>query len=668
MAEAQNAPTQHEFQAETKRLLELMIHSLYSNKDIFLRELISNASDALDKRRFAALTDQSLSADNDLHIRIEIDSDARVLTVSDNGVGMSRDELLQNLGTIARSGTQEFMAALKQAQEASKRADGDGHIPPELIGQFGVGFYSSFLVADQVTVVSRKAGEEAAHRWHSDGVGGSYTVEPSERAEPGTSVSLKLKAVDTEDGIQDYTSQWTVESLVRKYSDFVSYPIKMKVEKVAPPASGDDDEAATPPEKTYEDKTLNSMKAIWARSSSEVEDSEYNEFYKHISHDWTDPLTRVSTTMEGMIEARALLYVPAKAPFDIYRPDASQSGVQLYVKRVFIMDDCKELLPNYLRFIKGVVDSEDLPLNVSREILQQNRQIRAIRKHLVKKLLDALAGLMNTDRDKYRAFWGEFGAVLKEGLLYSQERNQRIYDLLLAESTATEGDALTSLSEYVERMKEGQEVIYYLATPDPAQGKKSPHLEAFRAKGVEVLFFTDAVDELWLQEQAEFQDKKFQSVSQGDLELGTEEDKKQAEEDKKHKETELGDLLLAIRAALQEDVKEVKLSSRLTSSPACLVTSSGDITPQMERLMRATGQELPKTKRVLEINADHPVVEGMQALCKKSSQDPALPLYARLLYGQAILSEGGDLEQPAEFANLVSELMVKAASAETKSP
>jgi molecular chaperone HtpG len=636
--------TRHEFQAETRRLLELMIHSLYSNKDIFLRELVSNASDALDKLRFAALTDQSLLPADELHIRIELDPAARVLTVHDNGIGMTRDEAIQNLGTIARSGTQEFLATLEKAKGSKDR--------PELIGQFGVGFYSSFLVADRVTVVTRKAGEPEATRWQSDGVGGSYTVEPAERGHAGTSVSLTLKPVDTEDGIQDYTSPWVVESIVRKFSDFVSYPVKMRTEK---PGAAKDEIGA------FEDKTLNSMKAIWTRPASEVTEGEYKEFYKHISHDWNDPLTHLTTTIEGTMEAKALLYIPSRAPFDIYRPDAPRRGVQLYVKRVFIMDDCKDLLPQYLRFVKGVVDSEDLPLNVSREILQQNRQIRAIRKHLVKKLLDTLAAMLREQRDEYVTFWGQFGAVLKEGLLLSQERNEKIYDLLLAESSTSERGKLVSLSEYVARMKEGQEAIYFLTCASVEQGRKSPHLEAFRDKGVEVLFLTDAVDEIWLQERPEYEGKKFQSVVQGDIQLGTEEEKKQAEEAKQRQQTELGDLLLSVRAALQDDVKEVRLSSRLTSSPACLVTDEGDLTPQMERLMRATGQNLPKTKRVLEVNPNHPVIARMHSMRQKSSADPELQSYARLLYGQAILSEGGELDEPAEFARLIAELMVKAA-------
>ena len=640
----------YEFQAETKRLLELMIHSLYSNKEIFLRELISNASDALDKLHIAALQDQSLAPAEELHIRLEVDADARTLTIHDNGIGMTADEAVQNLGTIAKSGTQEFLTLLKNKDELAKR--------PELIGQFGVGFYSSFLVADRVTLVTRKAGEDAATLWESDGVGGSFAIAPAERASQGTSLTLHLKPADADDGIQDYTSPWTVESVVRKYSDFVSYPIKMKVEKPGP--AGEDGKPGAP---VLEDKTLNSMKAIWTRPAAEVSDEEYSEFYKHIAHDWTDPLTRISTAIEGTLEARALLFIPARAPFDIYRPDAPRRGMQLYVKRVFIMDDYEELLPSYLRFVKGVVDCEDLPLNVSREILQQNRQIRAIRKHLVKKVLDALLAMKRDDGDKYLTFWEQFGAVLKEGLLLSQERNERIYDLLLAESTSEESGKLTSLETYVGRMKEGQEAIYYLTCTSPEQGRKSPHVEAFRAKGVEVLLFADHVDEIWLQERAEYEGKQLQSVGQGDINLGSEEEKQQAEEAKKQKQSELGDLLLAVRAALQEDVKEVRLSSRLTSSAACLVADQGDLSPQMERLMRASGQAMPKSKRILELNPEHPVVERMSAMFEKSSADPELQSYARLLYGQAVLAEGGELADPPEFARLIADLMAKASTA-----
>ena len=406
-----------EFQAETKRLLELMIHSLYSNRDIFLRELVSNSSDALDKRRFAAVKDAALASSDDLRIHLEVDADARTLTISDNGIGMSRDEVITNIGTIAKSGTQELLAALRDTDDAER---------PDLIGQFGVGFYSSFLVADTVTLITRKAGENTATRWQSDG-DGVYTIAQAERRTAGTSVTLKLKAAD--DDIKDYTQHTVVESIIRKYSDFVAYPIRMEVD--APKSGGDDDKLVG----QKQDKTLNSMKAIWTRTPSEVEDSEYSEFYRHISHDWTDPFARISTSIEGTFEARALLFLPERPPFDLYRHDMKHRGVHLYVKRVFIMDECEELLPGYLRFVKGVVDCEDLPLNVSRETLQQNRQVRAIRKHLVKKVLEHLAGVMRDDRERYLSWWQSFGPVLKEGLLLSQERNEKIFDLLLAPST-----------------------------------------------------------------------------------------------------------------------------------------------------------------------------------------------------------------------------------------
>jgi molecular chaperone HtpG len=638
----------YEFQAETRRLLELMIHSLYSNKEIFLRELISNSSDALDKRRFAAVKDASLAPDGDLQIRIETDADARTITVSDNGIGMSRQEVIDNIGTIARSGSQELLSALSEAGEAER---------PELIGQFGVGFYSSFLVADEVTLVTRKVGEETATRWQSDGAG-AYTVEEARRSEPGTSVTLHLKPVDDDDGIADYTDRWVIESIVRKYSDFVAYPIKMEVE-ASKPATGDDAKLVG----QTEDKTLNSMKAIWARAESEVDDADYSEFYKHISHDWTDPFGRVLTSIEGTFEARALLFLPSRAPFDLYRPDVKRRGVQLYVKRVFIMDDCEELLPGYLRFVKGVVDCEDLPLNVSREILQQNRQVRAIRKHLVKKVLDYLAGIMRDDRERYETWWRSFGAVLKEGLLLSQERNEKIFELVLAPSTRS-AEGLTSLDDYLERAPEDQEVIYYLSTPSLDKGRRSPHLEAFEDNGIEVLFFTDQVDEIWLQERAEYKGKRFASITAGELDLGADEGDRDdsGEAGDSDPAGKLSELLMAVRSTLQEQVKDVRASTRLRSSPACLVTAEGDLTPQMERLLRATGQEVPATRRILELNPSHRLIERMAEMLGDGAASDKVASYARLLYGQAILAEGGELDDPAEFARLVAELMVDATS------
>ena len=631
-----------EFQTETSRLLELMIHSLYSNRDVFLRELVSNASDALDKRRFESVTNKAMQTEEELAIRLEIDKEARTLSIIDNGIGMTHDEVVANIGTIAKSGTKEFTELLKNKEKLDES--------PELIGQFGVGFYSSFLVADNVTLITRKAGETKATKWESKGTG-SYEISEAERDSAGTSIILSLKAADNEDGLQDYTDPWVVEALIRKYSDFVSYPIKMAKEI---PASGEGEEPTT------EDSTLNSQKAIWTRPASEVSDEDYNEFYKHISRDWVDPLKRISTSIEGTIEAKALLFLPKKAPFDLYHRDMSKRGVQLYVKRVFIMDDCEELLPSYLRFVKGVVDSEDLPLNVSREVLQQNRQVRAIQKHLVKKAVDAIVTMRKNDWNDYQPFWTEFGPAIKEGLLMGPERNEKLLEAVIAESTKDETKR-RSLEEYVEDMPEDREEIYYLSGTSLDALRKSPHLEGFEAKGIEVLLFTDAVDEIWLQQPLTYKDKKFVSASRGEVNLegeDKEEDKKDAE-----RKTELSELLTALETSLESDVKEVRISKRLTSSAACLITDTGDLSPQMEQIMRASGQALPETKRILEVNGEHPVIKALESLHKANTSDPKIASYAQLLLGQALLAEGGQLSDPAGFAGLVADLMVSAASA-----
>ncbi|MCP4445563.1 MAG: molecular chaperone HtpG [Myxococcales bacterium] len=632
-----------EFQTETSRLLELMIHSLYSNRDVFLRELVSNASDALDKRRFESVTNRALQTEDELSVRLDVEKEARTLTISDNGIGMTHDEVVANIGTIAKSGTKEFTELLKNKD---KLADS-----PELIGQFGVGFYSSFLVADKVTLITRKAGENGATKWESTGTG-SYEISESERDTAGTSIILTLKPADAEDGLQDYTDAWVVESLVRKYSDFVSYPIKMEKEI---PAAGEDEKATT------EDATLNSQKAIWTRSASDVSEDDYNEFYKHISRDWVDPLKRISTSIEGTIEAKALLFLPKKAPFDLYHRDMSKRGVQLYVKRVFIMDDCEELLPSYLRFVKGVVDSEDLPLNVSREVLQQNRQVRAIQKHLVKKIVDAVVTMRRNDWDDYQAFWGEFGPAIKEGLLMGPERNEKLLEAVIAESTADDTKR-RSLEDYVADMPEEREEIYYLSGTSIDALRKSPHLEGFKAKGIEVLLFNDAVDEIWLQQPLTYKDKKFVSASRGEVNLEGE-DKEEDEKKDEERKTELSDLLISLGSKLQDEIKEVRLSKRLTDSAACLITDSGDLSPQMEQIMRASGQAMPETKRILEVNGAHPVIKALESLYKVDAEDPKIASYAQLLHGQALLAEGGQLSDPAAFAGLVADLMVSAASA-----
>jgi len=616
-------PETHEFQAEVRQLLDLMVHSLYSHKDIFLRELISNASDALDKLRFEALTRPELTPATELEIRLEVDPAARTLSVHDNGIGMTRDEVIQNIGTIARSGTREFLAAVRAGAPAPA---------PELIGQFGVGFYSSFMVADRVTLLTRRAGETSAVRWES--TGGGYTLEPAERDAPGTTVTLHLKPADEEDGLRDYTAEPVLRDIVKKYSDFVAYPIRLRGE------------------------TLNSMKAIWTRGKDEVSEDEHREFYKHIAHDWNDPLEHVTVHVEGTLEARALLYIPSKAPFDLWREGAHR-GVQLYVKRVFIMDDCRELLPPWLRFVRGVVASDDLSLNVSREILQKDRQIQAIRRHLVRRVLAALKDLRDQKPDRYRTFWTEFGAVLKEGLVAFDEGHERILELVLAPSTHAPAGP-TSLGEYVSRMKEGQEAIYYMTGPSPAAVERSPHLEAFRERGYEVLFFTDPVDELWLRLPREFEGKKLVSAGTGDVAPGSEAERRQAEERRREGEETFKDLLAVLRAALQDDVKDVRLSARLTSSPACLVGEAHDLSPHIAELLRRTGQDVPKVKRILELNPQHPLLPKLQALVERDRNDPVLRQYAELLYGQAILAEGGQLPDPAAFGARVAELMLRA--------
>ena len=607
----------HEFQAEVRQLLDLMIHSLYSHKDIFLRELISNASDALDKVRFEAITRPELQPAGELEIRLEVDPAARTLSVWDNGIGMSRDEVVQNIGTIARSGTREFLTAVR---------DQKGQVPPELIGQFGVGFYSSFMVADRITLVTRKAGEEQATRWESSGDG--YELGDAEREVPGTTVTLHLKPKDEEDGLRDYTDVHVLRDIVKRYSDFVAYPVRLDGE------------------------TLNSMKAIWARPKDEVSEEQYREFYKHLTHDWNDPLAHVLVHVEGTVEARALLYIPSRAPFDLFAREGQRRGVQLYVKRVFIMDDWEALLPPWLRFVRGVVASDDLSLNVSREILQKDRQIQAIRRHLVRRLLGALKEMKEQRADTYRTFWTEFGAVVKEALIGFDDNQERVLELVLAPSTQGE---LTSLSEYVGRMKDGQEAIYYMTAASQSVAERSPHLEAFRARGFEVLFFTDAVDELWLRMSREFQGKKLVSVAAAGAAPEA-----AAEEARQEQEDTLRGLLDKLRALLQDHVKDVRLSSRLQESPACLVGDPGDLSPHLRELFKRTGHEPPVTKRTLELNPAHPIVARLRELHAADKNSPTLALYADLLYGQALLAEGSPLPDPAAFSRRLAELMASA--------
>ncbi|MEQ0559973.1 molecular chaperone HtpG [Amycolatopsis sp. NEAU-NG30] len=616
-----------EFQSEARQLLQLMIHSIYSNKDTFLRELVSNASDALDKLRLESYRDKDLEADtSDLHIAIEADPAARTLTVRDNGIGMTRDEVVTLIGTIAKSGTAEFLAKLKEAKDAAASQD--------LIGQFGVGFYASFMVADKVTLVTRKAGTAEGVRWESTGEG-TYTIEPVEDAPQGTAVTLHLKPEDAEDHLYDYTSAAKIRQIVKKYSDFITWPIRMKGE-------GDDAEV----------ETLNSMKALWARSSSEVSEDEYHEFYKHVSHDWQDPLETIRLQAEGTFEYQALLFLPSHAPMDLFLRERKR-GVQLYVKRVFIMDDCESLVPEYLRFVKGVVDAQDLSLNVSREILQQDRQIQLIRRRLVKKVLSTVKTMMTADAEKYATFWREFGRAVKEGLLDDFENREAILEISSFASTH-DAEKPTSLREYVDRMKDGQQHIYYMTGESRSAIENSPHMEAFRAKGYEVLVLTDPIDEMWVDAVPGFDGKQFQSIAKGQVDLESEEDKKATEVAREQQKKEFEGLLSWMGTALGETVKEVRLSSRLTTSPACIVGDTHDLTPTLEKMYRAMGQELPPIKRILELNPDHALVKGLREAHTARPDDEGLAETAELLYGMALLAEGGELSDPSRFIKLLA--------------
>ena len=598
-----------EFQAEARQLLQLMIHSIYSTKDVFLRELISNASDALDKLRLAAFADKDLDvATDDLHITLETDATERTLTVRDNGIGMSRDEVVSLIGTIAKSGTAELLAQIREADSVGAA---------ELIGQFGVGFYASFMVADKVELVTRKAGSDAGVRWESSGEG-TYTVADAPDAPQGTAVTLHLKPEDTDDALHDYTNPATVRSIVKRYSDFITWPINLG------------------------DETVNSRKALWARK--DATDEEYAEFYRHVSHDWREPLTTIRLAAEGTFEYQALLFLPSHAPMDLFMREGKR-GVQLYVRRVFIMDDCEALVPEYLRFVKGVVDAADLSLNISREILQQDRQIQLIRKRLVKKVLSTVKTMLADEPAKYATFWTEMGRAVKEGLLSDHDNRDAILEICSFPSTHDE-EQPTTLRDYIARMPEGQDAIYYGTGPSRSALAHSPHLEAFRAKGYEVLLLTDPVDEVWVDAVPEFEGKSLVSVAKGEVDLGG------AVDDAA--EQGFAELLTWMGGALEEDVKEVRLSHRLTDSAACLVGEPGDLTPTLEKMYRAMGQEPPKVKRILELNPKHGLVTGLRDAHGARPDDTGLGDTARLLYGMALLAEGGELPEPAAFVALLS--------------
>ena len=619
------------FQTEVKQLLQLMIHSLYSNKEIFLRELISNASDACDKLRFEALTDASLFEDDaDLKIRVSFDRATRSVTISDNGIGMSRQEVIDNIGTIAKSGTREFFG----------RLTGDQAKDANLIGQFGVGFYSSFIVADRVTLLTRRAGlgKDEGVRWESRGEG-DYTIEAAEKPGRGTEVTLHLR-----EGEDELLEGFRLQSIIRKYSDHISLPILMRKQE------WDKDKAEHVT--LDEEEKVNQASALWARPKSEITEDQYREFYKHVGHDFEAPLTWVHAKVEGKSEYTQLLYVPARAPFDLWDRD-HRHGVKLYVRRVFIMDDAEQLLPNYLRFVRGVVDSSDLPLNVSREILQESKDVETIRKGCVNKVLGLLEDLAENQKEKYATFWKEFGRVLKEGVGEDYANKERIAKLLRFASTQADTDEqCVGLADYASRMKDGQEKIYYITADSFAAAKNSPHLEIFRKKGIEVLLLSDRVDEWVGSNLNEFDGKSLVSVAKGDLDLG-----KLADEDKKEQEKEAGEhkeLVEKIGKSLGDQVKQVRVTFRLTSSPACLVADEHAMSANLERMLKAAGQPVPRSKPILEINPHHPLVQRL----KYETDETRFGDWSHILFDQALLAEGGQLDDPASFVKRLNELML----------
>ena len=624
--------TTHSFQAEVSKVLSLVINSLYSNKEIFLRELVSNASDALDKLRFKGIADPSLLPE-ELRIRIATDEDARTLTISDNGVGMTAEELVENLGTVAQSGTQNFLSQLEQGADMN------------LIGQFGVGFYSGYLVADRVDVVSRAAGADTANRWSSDGQE-SFTVEPAQRDEAGSDVILYLKEEHAE-----IATGWKLRNLIQKYADYVDHPIQVEVERPAP----EDEEDAEP---TREWETVNQASALWQRSPSDIPDEQYEEFYKHLTHDWEPSLARTHFKIEGTQLFRGLLFVPKRPPFDLNDRDRRR-GVRLYVKRVFIMDDCEDLLPPWLRFIRGVIDSDDLPLNVSRELLQDSAATRVIRKQVTKKSLDLLESLAKDKKDDYLDLWEKYGTVIKEGFHFDPSYKDRLASLLRFSTSA--GDEVIGLDEYVDRMPFSQPAIYYAMGASRAAVESSPHLEGLLDKGCEVLYLTDTIDQWVVDNLSEFRDKKLVSAMVGGLDL--DEDDSDDKDAESTPET-LGEFGDRIKSVLSDNISDVRKSSRLRKSPVCLVVPDGGVHSHIEQLLRAGNAEMPRTKRILEINAQHPLIMNLQRLHSTDADADELAKWFHLLYDQALLSEGSPIEDPALFASRMTDLMTSATAAD----
>ncbi len=635
----------HQFKTEVQQMLNLIINSLYSHKEIFLRELISNGSDALDKLRFKAQTNPKMIEDDpELKIRIETDTKSKRLRIIDNGIGMTLDEVQENIGTIAKSGTSAFLKALEQTKS-------DNAAPPELIGQFGVGFYSAFMVSDRITLTTASAESGQATRWESTG-DGTYTIEELSSAPRGTTIELHLKSGDDE---QDFTDEWTIRQIIKKHSDFVSYPIIMEVtarETIPENERLQDKEGKPIGESTREvrrDETLNSMKAIWARDKKDVSEEEYKDFYAHLSHDWNPPLCHLHVKLEGTTEYSALLYIPSKAPFDLMTPE-HKHGIHLYCKRVFIMDNCKALMPEYLGFIKGVVDAPDLNLNVSREILQQDRLVTNIRRNLVKKIFELIGGL---EAEKYDEFYGEFGQILKIGIHTDFENKDKIATFLRYETTESEGKRI-SLDTYVENMKPDQNEIFYITGEKVSTLKNSPHLEQLKEKGYEVLLMTDPVDEWVVRSLTEYGGKKLKSAETGMLEDDA--------ANKSEKES-FADFFKFIKDTLGDKVKDVKASSRLKNSIACLSGEDSGVSAYMEKILKATGQEAPEVKRVLELNTSHPVIRKLKTIFETDKNHPELPDYGAVLLDLATISEGGKIEDPASFSRIMGELMTRAIQA-----
>ncbi len=629
------------FETEVKHLLHLMIHSLYSNKEIFLRELISNGSDAADKLRFDALSNDGLyEGDSELKIRVEFDGEKRTVTVKDNGIGMSREEVQEHIGTIAKSGTKQFFEALT----------GDQAKDSELIGQFGVGFYSSFIVADKVTLTTRKAGAPADEgvRWESAGEG-DYTIESVEKGDRGTEIVLHLK-----EGEDEFLDGYRLRSIIKKFSDHISLPIVMdkEPEPPMPTEEGEEENEAEEPA-AIEEETVNSASALWTKSKDEISDEEYSEFYKHVGHDFQDPLTHIHSKVEGTNEYTLLLYVPGRAPFDLWDREAKH-GVKLYVRKVFIMDDAEQLMPRYLRFIRGVIDADSLPLNVSREILQQSKQINTIKAGAVKKVLGLLEGLAKNDQETYEKFWSEFGSVIKEGPVEDFKNKDRVAKLLRFSSTHTDNEKQdVSLEDYIGRMKEGQEKIYFVTADNFLAAKNSPHLEIFRKKGIEVLLLSDRIDEWLVSSLTEFDGKQLQSVAKGELDLGKLDDDEEEKKEQEETDKDFESVISQIKDVLADKVSEVRLSHRLTASPSCLVTEGYGMSLNMERIMKEAGQSIGGSKPIFEINPNHALVVRM----KDEQDDERFADIANILFDQAILSEGGQLEDPAAFVHKLNGLL-----------